>query len=72
MNQFKRFERLLSRRPLRVGVVQAVDGTVVVAQEQGGGLVRVRGAATVGDHVYFRDSAIEGHAPNLPLEVIEE
>lgn len=72
MNQFKRFERLLSRRPLRVGVVQAVDGTVVVVQEQGGGLVRVRGAATAGDHVYFRDSAIEGPAPNLPLEVIEE
>lgn len=72
MNQFKRFERLLSRRPLRVGVVQAVDGTAVVVQEQGGGLARVRGEAAAGDHVYFRDSAIEGPAPNLPLEVIEE
>lgn len=72
MNQFKRFERLLSRRPLRVGVVQTIDGTVVEVQEQGGGLVRVRGEATAGDHVYFRDSVIEGPAPNLPLEVIEE
>ena len=72
MNLFKRFERLLPQRPLRVGTVQAVDGTAVVVQEAGGGIVRIRRAATVGARVYFRDSAIEGPAPNLPLEVIEE
>lgn len=72
MNQFKRFERLLTRHPQRVGTVQYVDGTAVVVQESGGGLVRVVGEATAGDRVYFRNSTIEGPAPNLPLEVIEE
>ena len=71
-NLFKRFERLLPRHPLRVGTVLSVDGTTVLVQEQGGGVVRVRGEATAGTKVYFRDSIIEGPAPNLPLEVIEE
>ena len=71
-NLFKRFERLLPRHPLRVGTVLSVDGTTVLVQEQGGGVVRVRGEATAGTKVYFRDSTIEGSAPNLPLEVIEE
>lgn len=52
--------------------MQYVDGTAVVVQESGGGLVRVVGEATAGDRVYFRNSTIEGPAPNLPLEVIEE
>ena len=72
MNLFKRFERLLPSRPLRVGTVVAVDGTDVVLQELGGAAVRARGEATVGARVYFRDSVVEGPAPNLPLEVIEE
>ena len=71
-NLFKRFERLLPHHPLRVGTVLSVDGTTVLVQEQGGGVVRVRGEATAGTKVYFRDLTIEGPAPNLPLEVIEE
>lgn len=71
-NLFKRFERLLPQAPLRVGTVTDVDGTALWVQEPGGGVVRVRGQAAVGDRVYFRDGAIEGPAPNLPLEVIEE
>ena len=71
-NLFKRFERLLPRHPLRVGTVLSVDGTTALVQEPGGGDVRVRGDATTGAKVYFRDSTIEGPAPNLPLEVIEE
>ena len=71
-NLFKRFERLLPHHPLRVGTVLSVDGTAVLVQESGGGVVRVRGESTVGARVYFRDSTIEGSAPNLPLEVIEE
>lgn len=72
MNLFKRFQRLLPQNPLRVGQVLSVDGTAFTVQETGGGLVQVRGEAAVGDKVYFRDSVIEGPAPNLPLEVIEE
>jgi len=71
-NLFKRFERLLPRHPLRVGTVLSVDGTTALVQEQGGGVVRVRGDAITGAKVYFRDSTIEGPAPNLSLEVIEE
>lgn len=71
-NLFKRFERLLPHYPLRVGTVLALDGTDVLVQEQGGGIVRIRGEAVTGAKVYFRDSTIEGPAPNLPLEVIEE
>ena len=71
-NLFKRFERLLPRHPLRVGTVLSVDGTTALVQEPGGGVVRVRGDATTGAKDYFRDSTIEGPAPNLPLEVIEE
>lgn len=72
MNLFKRFQLLLPQAPLRVGKVLAVDGTAVMVAEVGGAPVRVRGEATVGSQVYFRNSAIEGPAPNLPLEVIEE
>ena len=72
MNLYKRFHRLLPQNPLRVGEVLAIDGTVVTVEEIGGARVQVRGEATVGTKVYFRDSVIEGPAPNLPLEVIEE
>lgn len=72
MNLFKRFQRLLPQNPLRVGQVLSVDGTSITVEETGGALVRVRGEAAVGEKVYFRDSVIEGPAPNLPLEVIEE
>lgn len=72
MNLLKRFRRLLPEHPLRVGQVLSVDGTAVTVQETGGGLVLVRGEAAVGNKVYFRDSVIEGPAPNLPVEVIEE
>ncbi|WP_315127191.1 hypothetical protein [Comamonas antarctica] len=72
MNLFKRFERLLPRQPLRVGQVLSVNGTQVRVREQGGVELVARGEAAAGDRVYFRNGVIEGDAPNLPLEVIEE
>ena len=72
MNLFKRFERLLPRNPLRVAEVVSVDGTEVLVEEVGGVRFQVRGEANVGDRVYIRNQVIEGPAPNLPLEVIEE
>ncbi|QPS74624.1 hypothetical protein [Delftia acidovorans] len=72
MNLFKRFERLLPRAPRRVGTVLAVDGTTVRVEEVGGNITQVVGEATVGQQVYIRNSAIEGPAPNLPLEDVEE
>ena len=72
MNLFKRFERLLPQNPLRVADVIAVDGTTVLVEEVGGVRFQVRGTATVGSRVYVRNQVIEGPAPDLPLEVIEE
>ena len=72
MNLFKRFERLIPSHPLRIGVVTGVRGTDVFLTEVGGGDVVVRGEAAVGQRVYFRNSAIEGLAPDLPVEAIEE
>lgn len=72
MNLFKRFRRLLPSYPLQVGDVLSVRGTEVTVRLLGGVQTTVRGEASTGDRVYIRNSVIEGPAPNLPLEVIEE
>lgn len=72
MNLFNRFIRLIPSYPLRVATVVAVDGTQITVQEDGGGSYKVIGTAAVGDKVYVRNNTVEGPAPNLPLEVIEE
>lgn len=72
MNLFKRFERLLPQNPLRVADVISVDGTNVLVEEIGGARFQFRGTATPGTRVYVRNQVIEGPAPDLPLEVIEE
>ena len=72
MNLFKRFERLLPQHPLRIADVISVDGTNILVQEVGGVRFQVRGEATAGDRVYVRNQVIEGPAPDLPLEVLEE
>ena len=71
-NSFVRLKRLLATAPLQVGNVTAVSGTAVTVEEPGGGIVVVRGAATVGQRVYFRDGVIEGLAPSLSIEIVEE
>lgn len=71
-NSFVRLKRLLAAAPLQVGDVTAVSGTAVTVGEPGGGVVVVRGPATVGQRVYFRDGVIEGLAPDLPVEIVEE
>lgn len=70
MNLFTRFLRLIPQPPLRIGDVTSVMSETVVVSEIGGGLVNVRGEARVGDRVFFRDGAIEGPAPDLPVEEI--
>ena len=70
-NLYGRLKALFPDPPLQVGDVISVAGGTVVVQVPGGGRVNVRGEATAGDRVYFRDGAIEGPAPTLPLDVIE-
>lgn len=64
-NPYARFLALLPARPLQVGTVLSVDGTSATVGLPGGGQVRVRGQAAVGDRVFVRDGLIEGAAPAL-------
>jgi hypothetical protein len=70
-NLFVQFKKLLPDAPLQVGVVLSVSSNVARVELPGGGVVTARGATSVGQRVFVRDGAIEGPAPNLPLEVIE-
>lgn len=71
MNPYKMLLDLLPARPLQVGTVVAVAGGVATVEMPGGGRDQARGAATVGQRVYFRDGAIEGLAPALTFLEIE-
>lgn len=64
-NPYKRLLALLPGQPTDIGQVTEVAADGVVVRLRTGGLVRVRGAAEVGAHVYVRAGAIEGPAPDL-------
>lgn len=70
-NPYKALLNLLPGRPLQVGVVSSVTGGVATIALPGGATVQARGDASVGERVFVRDGAIEGQAPNLPVETIE-
>ena len=62
---------MLPDAPLQAGTVLEVGSGVVLVVLPGGGLIRARGSATVGQTVFVRDEVIEGIGPSLPLEIIE-
>jgi hypothetical protein len=70
-NVYEQFLQLLPDAPLQVGVVTEVDIGVVTVQLPGGGTVRARGSAAIGERVFVRDGVLEAVAPNLVLEIIE-
>jgi hypothetical protein len=70
-NVYEQFRQLLPDAPLQVGVVTEVGAGVVTVQLPGGGTVRARGSAVVGERVFVRDGVLEAVAPNLRLEIIE-
>lgn len=71
LNPFRRLQGVFPDPPLLIGdVVALVDGAVVV-EEPGGGRSNVRGAASVGDRVFFCNGTIQGPAPNLPIDSID-
>ena len=70
-NLYEQFRRLIPEPPLQVGTVVSVGAGVVTVELPGGGLIRARGSATVGQRVFVRDEAVEGIAPSLTLEIIE-
>lgn len=70
-NVYEQFRQLLPDAPLQAGTVTDVAVGVVTVQLPGGGVVKARGAAGVGQKVFVRDGAVEAVAPSLPLELIE-
>ena len=70
-NLYQQFRQLLPDAPLEAGVVLEVGSGVALVRLPGGGFIRARGTAEVGQTVFVRDGLIESIAPALPLEVIE-
>ena len=70
-NLLSEVRSLLPDSPLQVGEVLAISGGVATLELPDGATASARGTATVGQHVYFRDGAIEGVAPSLTTVVIE-
>lgn len=70
-NLYEQFRQLIPDPPLQAGTVISVGTGVVTVQLPGGGLIKARGTAAVGQKVFVRDDAVEGVAPSLTLEIIE-
>ena len=70
-NLYQQFRSLLPDPPLQAGTVIEVTGGVVTVQLPGGGLLKARGNAQVGQKVFVRDAVVEAIAPNLTLELID-
>ena len=70
-NLYEQFRGLLPDPPLQAGTVIDAGAGVVTVELPGGGRVRVRGHAAVGQPVFVRDGVVEALAPNLPIEVVE-
>jgi len=70
-NLYEQFRQLLPDPPLQAGVVAEVGSGVVTVQLPGGGVIRARGTAEVGQRVFVRDDVVEAVAPSLTLEIIE-
>ena len=49
----------------KVGTVLDTEGAVATIELPGGGVLRARGDALVGQRVFVRDGLIEGPAPEL-------
>jgi len=65
-NPYKRLIQLIPGSQIDTGEVIATDGDGVTVELVTGAQVKARGTATIGSHVYIRDGAVIGPAPNLP------
>lgn len=70
-NLYEQFRQLIPDPPLQAGTVVGVGAGSVTVALPGGGLIRARGSAAIGQKVFVRDDVIEGSAPSLTLEIIE-
>jgi len=70
-NVYWQFRQLIPDPPLQVGTVIDVGSGVVTVALPGGGQIKARGSAALGQTVFVRDDAVQGIAPSLTLEIIE-
>ena len=70
-NLYEQFRQLLPDPPLQTGIVTEVGSGVVTVQLPGGGVLRARGSADVGQRVFVRDGVVQAIAPSLTLEIID-
>jgi hypothetical protein len=70
-NLFRQFLDLIPDPALQVGTVASITSGIVSITMPGGGVLKARGEATVGQTVFVRGGVIEGPAPTLPVELIE-
>ena len=70
-NLYEQFRQLIPEPPLQAGTVIDVGSGVVTVALPGGGRIKARGSAALGQKVFVRDDAIDGIAPSLTLEIIE-
>ena len=70
-NLYEQFRQLIPDPPLQAGTVVGVGSGVVTVALPGGGQIRARGSAAIGQKVFVRDGTVEAVAPSLPLELIE-
>ena len=70
-NLYEQFRQLIPEPPLQAGTVIEIGSGLVTVALPGGGLIRARGNAAVGQKVFVRDDVVEGIAPSLTLEIIE-
>ena len=70
-NLYEQFRQLIPDPPLQAGTVVAIGSGVVTVAMPGGGLIKARGSAAIGQNVFVRDDAVEGIAPALMVELIE-
>ena len=71
-NPYRQLLGVLPQRPLQVGDVLQMANGVSIVELPGGGRLTARGAAALGQRVFVRDGVIEGAAPSLPIEIIED
>lgn len=64
-NIYKRILEILPSEPRDKGQVVSVHTGGAIVELMSGARVRVRGDASVGEHVWIRGGVIEGSAPSL-------
>ena len=70
-NVYEQFLQLLPNPPLQAGTVTEVGAGVVTVQLPGGGVVKARGAAGLGQKVFVRDGTVEAVAGAHPSELVD-